>query len=672
MGMKKEAFFDRDQFHYYFEDGKAVAEYCRKFFREDVLHTIEVADGVCEKYFLFNSKWDLEQADPVKFEGKVDWNYMPSGDPEFVWQFNRHRFFMTLGQAYQITGDEKYARAFVELAEDWIDTVPLNEETAGGPWRSLETGFRGEYWCKAVWLFHDSPSLTEEFLQKYYDSLTLHAKHLINCHSPYRYMSNWGVIENHGLFEIAVCLPQNEKTKEWINFAVKNLEVQAKMQIMPDGVQWEQSPMYHNEVLHCFLDVLLLAERNGIALPKVIPEQTKKMAMADLVWLKPDHHIVMMGDSDDIDVRDRISVAAYLFHDPVLRFGGYERLDYESIWDLGIRAAISYQDMEKQKPDFLSAYLEYSGNTYFRSDWSENANFLHLHSGTLGAGHGHSDKLHIDLVVNGEDVLMDGGRFTYVTGEKRFEYKDPTGHNTVTVDDKPFTVCKDSWECSKLAQPVKENFRCTESAEFVQTGHLGYMDMPGGVFLNRKIVYLKPDIFILVDEMYTGDEHSYQQYFHFNNEGVVSRKEGKIPVVTYRGEKAKADFYFLSDDIRIVLQKGHISRHYNQEEGNTVCKVTKEQRGFASLVTVIDADPDRVLTVEKIPVKSALKGSTYPETMAEALKLNVRGKEYVVIVCHQEINSPTDMAEADGCMGYGNVIVFDKEKQQVVGEVLNW
>ena len=56
---------------------------------------------------------------------------------------------------------------------------------------------------------------------------------------------------------------------------------------------------------------------------------------------------------------------------------------------------------------------EHSGNTYFRSDWSERANFLHLHSGTMGAGHGHSDKLHIDLVVNGEDVLMDGGRYTY-------------------------------------------------------------------------------------------------------------------------------------------------------------------------------------------------------------------------------------------------------------------
>ena len=174
--------------------------------------------------------------------------------------------------------------------------------------------------------------------------------------------------------------------------------------------------MYHNEVLHCLLDVILLAKRNDIALPDVILRQTEKMAMADVAWLKPDHHIVMMGDSDDVDVRDRISVAAYLFLNPVLRFGGFDRLDYESIWDLGMKAGEEYAGMERRKPDFTSLFLEHSGNTYFRSDWSERANFLHLHSGTMGAGHGHSDKLHIDLVVNGEDVLMDGGRFRAAAG----------------------------------------------------------------------------------------------------------------------------------------------------------------------------------------------------------------------------------------------------------------
>ena len=109
----------------------------------------------------------------------------------------------------------------------------------------------------------------------------------------------------------------------------------------------------------CLLDVILLAKRNDIALPDVILRQTEKMAMADVAWLKPDHHIVMMGDSDDVDVRDRISVAAYLFLNPVLRFGGFDRLDYESIWDLGMKAGEEYAGMARRKPDFTSLFLEH-------------------------------------------------------------------------------------------------------------------------------------------------------------------------------------------------------------------------------------------------------------------------------------------------------------------------
>lgn len=502
--------------------------------------------------------------------------------------------------------------------------------------------------------------------------MMLQAEHIIECHSPYKYMSNWGVIENHGLFEIGVCLPQSEKTKRFVDFAIKNLEIQARMQIMPDGVHWEQSPMYHNEVLHCFLDVILLAKRNHIELPEIILQQTEKMAMADVAWLKPDHHIVMMGDSDDLDVRDRISVAAYLFQNPVLRFGGFDRLDYESIWDLGMKADREYRKMKICEPEFTSIFLEHSGNTYLRSDWTEQANFLHLHSGTMGAGHGHSDKLHIDLFVNGEDVLMDAGRFTYVSGEKRFEYKDPAGHNTITVDDEPFTVCKDSWECSKLSQPVKENFRCTQTAEFAQAGQLGYMELPGAVYINRKIVYIKPSLYIVTDEMYTGERHEYEQYFHFNNRGIVAREKREFPVVTYRGKMAETDFYFVSGNVSVELKKGHVARHYNKEEENTVCKVTKTGEGFTSLITVINANPKRPIKIEKIPVRSALKKITYPDKMAEAIKITEDEKEYVVIMCHQEVNSPTDLVEADGCMGYGNVIVFDKQKDTLVGEVLNW
>ena len=671
--MKKEVFFDRTNEHYFFDEPEAIANYCRENYKEDVRHIIRVANEVCEHYFLFDLKWDMERTyEPVIFKEKIDWKYMPSNDPEFVWQFNRHRFFICLGQAYQLTKDEKYAKTFVELLSNWVKDVPLVEENMAGPWRSLETGMRGEIWNKALHYFKESSYITEAFLDLFYKSMIEHAEHLIACHSSYRYMSNWGVIENHGLFDIAMMLPQSEQTKKYRDFALKNLEIEARMQIMGDGTQWEQSPMYHNEVLHCYLDVLTLAERNQVELSSTIKERIRRMAYVDMAWKKPNHHQVTMGDSDDTDIRDYISHAAYIFRDPVLKYVGFEKLDFETIWELGMEAEKIYEAMESKMPNFTSCALNDSGNYYIRSGWDEKANFLHFHCGTLGAGHGHSDKLHIDLVIYGEDILMDAGRYSYVSGPSRFEFKNPTAHNTLTVDGKFFTICKDSWECSKLSQPVKQSFVEKEDYIFIQGGHLGYMDMGKGVFVNRKIVHIKPDIYVLIDECYTGDEHCYNQYFHFNNHGKVEMLGNKV---SYKGEEAQADFYFVTEGIGLENIPTRLSRNYNQAEANESICTSLKGKGFTSMITVIKGaklGEENKIKIEKLPVRSALKKIDYPSHMAEALKLKVSDREYILVVCHQEVNTPTDLVEVEGCMGYGNVIVFNLGQDCLVGTVLNW
>ena len=378
-----------------------------------------------------------------------------------------------------------------------------------------------------------------------------------------------------------------------------------------------------------------------------------------------------MGDSDDFDISPSMCRSAYCFHEPRFKWGAYDKPDFETIWELGSEGIREYEAMRAVPPEFTSAALSDTGNYYFRSDWGRNANLFHFHCGTIGAGHGHSDQLHIDLVANGEDVLMDGGRYTYVFGDKRCEYKDPTMHNTITVDGQFFTVCKDSWECSRLSAPVKQQFVTGERYEFVQAGHLGYM--PEGVFVNRKIVHIRPDIYIVTDECYTDGAHAYESYFHFNDRGKVSFADAKT--VCYLGRQARAEFYFLSDGVSLEKKATHLSRRYNHEEDNETVTAAWSKEGFSSCMTVIFArnkDDARTFSCEKIPVKSALKQTVYPDSMAEAVKLRLDGREYVVTICHQEVNSPTDLVEADGCLGFGMVIVFDKAEDTEAGHVLHW
>ena len=671
--MDKKTFFHKNSSYFFFDDMKRISDYCKSNWPENVAHILRVANEVVNQEFIFDLKWDMERTyEPVIFEDSINWSHMPGDDPEFIYQFNRHRYWICLGQAYAMTMDEKYAEAFVKQFMSWVEQNPLNEKTKHTTWRTIEAGLRGEYWCKAIQYFRDSKAVTDEVIECFYKTLVQHAEYIIASHSPYRLMSNWGVLEDHGLFVIGMTLPPTEHKEAYIQIALKHLETQIRMQVMNDGVHWEQSPMYHNEVLHCYLDVLILAQRNQIPISETMQEYIRKMAHTNIAWKKPNHHQFMQGDSDDTDIRDLISKGAYLFKDPVLKGAGFSILDFESIWDLGIEAAKQYSNMQTEMPSFKSIALHDSGNYYIRSDWSEDANLLHFHCGTLGAGHGHSDKLHFDLVVNGEDVLMDAGRYNYVANANRYEFKDPSAHNTIMVDGEKFTICKDSWECTKLSQPVKQQFVDTEQYAFVQGGHLGYMDMPSAVFVNRKIVHIKPDLYIIVDEMYTGGTHSYSNYFHFNNHGIVSVEDNKV---TYTGEKAYVNMHFCSADTTLKMIETRISRNYNQAEPNKTVVAERRAEGFCSMITVISANAiDNVeeVQIEKVPVESVLKGIVYPEHYAEGVRIQKAGQDYVVIVCHQEVNSPTDLVGACECMGFGNVIVFNRNQEREVGTVLNW
>ena len=171
LNMNKAEFFDRDNSHYYFDDMNRIADYCKKNCSEEVSHILRVADEVCEQIFLFDLKWDMEQTyEPVRFEGEINWRYMPAADPEFIFQFNRHRFFICLGQAYAITGDEKYAKAYVNQMTHWTEHEILNSPgSINTTWRTIEAGLRGEYWSKAFRYFKDSPSLIDKAVNQFYD-----------------------------------------------------------------------------------------------------------------------------------------------------------------------------------------------------------------------------------------------------------------------------------------------------------------------------------------------------------------------------------------------------------------------------------------------------------------------------------------------------------------------
>lgn len=65
---------------------------------------------------------------PVSFPEAIDWTFRLNGDFEWTVMLNRARYMADLGQAYWLTGDEKYASSYIRLLKNWLIQNPLTEE----------------------------------------------------------------------------------------------------------------------------------------------------------------------------------------------------------------------------------------------------------------------------------------------------------------------------------------------------------------------------------------------------------------------------------------------------------------------------------------------------------------------------------------------------------------
>ena len=113
--MKKSEFFAQKK-QFFVNDTAAVKDYVLTHCAQDQIDKIIArADEACAQSFRFDLRWDMEYTEiPVVFEKEINWLHQPADDPEWIFAFNRHHFWITMGQAYVLTGDEKYAEAFVK------------------------------------------------------------------------------------------------------------------------------------------------------------------------------------------------------------------------------------------------------------------------------------------------------------------------------------------------------------------------------------------------------------------------------------------------------------------------------------------------------------------------------------------------------------------------------
>ena len=479
--------------------------------------------------FKTGRRWTLEYFADIEYN-ELD---KPS-DVKVPWELSRCQHFCRLGQAYWLTGDEKYAREFVAEIEDWIAANPF---ARGVNWAcAMDVALRAVSW---IWGFHflgaSEACRDRAFRSRFLRLLFLHGA-FVSAHLEKADLNgNHYLADGVGLVFLGCFFARSRAGARWLSLGRAIVEGEILTQTMADGVDFEQSTAYHRLVLEAFLTSYLLLRLNGKEPPNTCWNRLERMCEFVAAYTKPDGRAPLIGDADDgriqilavqdtNDHRYLLSSAAILFERADLKRAA-GRCWQETFWLLGERACERFRELSSAgSPDAAapsSAAFSESGFYVLRTAHAH----LIVDCGEVGfggrGGHGHNDILSFELFLNGFNIITDCGAYLYTASrEWRNLFRSTAFHNTVQVDDEElnrFIAPNALWQLRYDAKPIEAAIERGEHADCFRGGHSGYERLPDPVTHTRQIAVERERPIVFVCDRIAGrGQHRLVWRFHFD------------------------------------------------------------------------------------------------------------------------------------------------------------
>ncbi len=455
----------------------------------------------------------------------VEWNSNPTANEylEWTWQLSRHHEWRCLGRCYRETGDERYAKAFVDFVMSWCEQAPCPENIGSGAtkcWRTIEAGIRmTKNWHYAIHAFYKSPAVTDHVLTTIFKSIWEHGYRLRNFSTA----ANWLIMELSGLAHIVMLYPIFVKTPDWKEYAFRRLSEEIDVQVYPDGFQYELSTGYHGTVSGNYDYVIKTAQAMEYEIPEAVSKNLERTFEMYMKLCRPCGTTPDLNDGSQAGVKGACTLGLDYFP---------YREDFR--W-------FATEGKEGTAPDYTSVAMPYSGMASMRTGWGKNDIWFFMESAPFGKGHQHEDKLNVLMYAYGKDVLKDTGSYAYDTSDMRKFVLDTRSHNCAMVDDLSQRRRKNyKWlpEMIKQRSDLKWSFTgAIDVAEGIYNE--GYGDELLKVTHKRKSVFFKEGVngslpFALVIDRLSSDdgsEHKYSVSYQMN-----------VQPYTVEGKTYTADF----------------------------------------------------------------------------------------------------------------------------------
>lgn len=600
---------------------KKLHEIQQHIVSEEALIILEHAKQLMHNIFTFDKQWDMERClTPYQIQ-PLDYNAQRNDDEEWCFMLNRMDYLDYLMLAGKISSEPVYWQKGRELILAWINQHPCLTPSAST--RTLDTGIRIMNIMEAMIYLYDAKQLSDADITLIADSLLEQITYLRKQYLPKYTLSNWGSIQTCAIVSLLPLLVESYQEHPVFLWAKDELKTQFEIQVYGDGMHWEQSTMYHVEVLNYGMKAIYYLRVFGCKMDGFLEKQCKAMCHALLGQMTPDCQIEPFGDSDRISIRDVMTRGAVLFQQPVWKTFGFKQADMESLYGFGSGLAQEYLSMVEQEPETLEYDGIDSGLYCIRSHWDRDASFTMFCHGSLGSGHGHSDNLHVSCYHKGKPVLIDAGRYTYREDEPlRVYLKGMEGHNTVIVDDNHYCQPRDSWSYEAFGIPLKPYVKHDGQLHYLE----GSMLAQNPLFVwTRKVIVIHPSIWMIVDEVRQDGVHSMKQILHFDPSCEL------IAVPTgFADQKTSIK---ISTQGEAVLKSEPCSLRYNELLSHTVIESVKQFQDFGVLVSCLSGD-----TVNTESVQVYQESVPFKESVCTARKFYLSEFEsYTVVIFHEEV-----------------------------------
>lgn len=333
----------------------------------------------------------LHQSEPFRWHEKWDF---PSRSA--LWNFNLHycEFLLPLVHAFRQTGAPAYLDQFKDCVRGWVEQNPVS---AGGTgWAAYPIALRLTNWLSCyTWLegeLKTDPAFLQDFLSSVYEQ--------------YRYLANHlekDLLANHYFEDLKALLLcalffRDKRMKEAV---LREFKAQCREQILPDGMHFELSPMYHYIILEDVLRVAAALRQAGEADPEVEG------------YLPPMLNVAF-------------SLGEGLERVPLFNDGGDNvAKSLQALLDAGQRHF-------GLAPAFRASLPESGYYIFKQGPWK-----LIVDAGQPGPrynpGHAHCDAMSYELFRDGKPVLVNCGTYAYQCRERGF-FRSTAAHNTVMVE----------------------------------------------------------------------------------------------------------------------------------------------------------------------------------------------------------------------------------------------